>query len=62
LKEATTQNKLSFHHHSSENLKTVTEGAQVPEQLFYNSHLLYFLENILQTFDHLVYMYTSGPP
>jgi hypothetical protein len=51
LKEAITQNELSFHQHLSENLKNVTEGAQEIEELFYNSRLLYFLENITQTFD-----------
>jgi hypothetical protein len=61
LKEAITQNKLSFHQHLSENFKTVTEVAQELEELFYNSRLLYFLENIMQTFDQFVYMYTSGP-
>jgi hypothetical protein len=55
------QNKLSFHHHLSENLKTVTEVAQELEELFYNSRLLHFLENIMQTFDQMVYIYTSGP-
>jgi len=39
LKEAKTQNKLSFHEHISKNLKTVTEVAQGPEELFYYSCL-----------------------
>jgi len=52
---------MSFDQHLSEKLKTLTEGAQELEELFYNSRLLYFLENILQTFDQFVYMYTSGP-
>jgi hypothetical protein len=60
MTEAITQNKLSFQH-LSEKLKTLTGGAQEVEELFYNSRLLYFLENVLKKFVQFVYMYTSGP-
>lgn len=55
------QNKLSFRQYLCENLKTVTEGAQEVEELFYNSRLLYFLESVIKKSVQFVYMYTSGP-